>query len=199
MFNNNDNSSIRYWPRLNIWANNSKNARVYTDAKGNFTFATSYGHWTFFKRIGKKNVLNTYYYSSQTRDHQNALERLLKQKKIKIHVRVEVKTSLGNLNKCLAEKYRQHCEWTIESENTRKRADNRKRFAKFAKQALNQCDILQSIGARCNRKEIMRLCRIAESIRLADAADARREGADSRKKAHIFKKELLNNSWINVA
>ncbi len=199
MFNNADSSPIRYWPRLKIWANNSKNARVYTDAKGNFTEATSYGHWTFFKRIGKKNVFNTYYYSRQSRDHQNALEDLLKQKKIKIHVRVNTRNSLRRLNDCLEEKYSEYCKHLINSENSRRRAKARSESTRAAKVALREYHVIKSLGAKCNKREIMQRERDGELRRLRWEREHSLERAESRKIAAELKKELLANSWINVA
>lgn len=201
MFNNADVSDLKYRPRLQEYKNNSGNLRLYHNGrkpqrtrKDKFTHATSYGWYTIFKRINGKNVLNTYRYSNQTGDHIDSLVRFLKAERVKIHVRVCLEDGLGDLKQSLEKLWGKFYD--------RQLKDSRRRKPWGVSEILKDIKTVEKLGAKLTLREKMQIKLEVEKRDAADLAykrEKRAEAAPKLKAAKEFKKQLLQNSWVNVA
>jgi hypothetical protein len=84
---------FKYRPRLKVWQDGKNN---YFDPDA--FEAVSYNWWTYVRKIKGKVVFNTYPYSNTTQNHQSEMRKLLKHLRIKIHVFVSMRESLGSFH-----------------------------------------------------------------------------------------------------
>jgi hypothetical protein len=214
MFNNNDSPTVKWRPRLGMYTNASKNARLFVkdDKHGKADkrkpyLATSYNWWVFFKYINGKAVFNAGYYSQQTSAHQSGVKAVLKQLRIK-YVTIRSRYHLEQTEDMLEDLH----ERLYEAERRLTWMQSRKirpsRWATPAQKLLGaksavlelqtQIKQLAKLGIKLSKAKVKALRADADRKRaeqsVRDAEDRKRRNAMQRAIAKA-KKDLLDNSW----
>ena len=174
MYNRNDSDLLIWRPKLGWYSNASGNCKFYPDTET----ATSYTHWQFLRRIDGKLVFNDWYYSSQTRSHQDGLRQLLQNLGIKIDLEVSRYNSLSKYNSLkdfLTELEKEKAEHRAQAKN--------KRLGNWRKNALLS-------SARETQKCITRIQQLTGyKLPKAKKVAAKTEAAEKRAQAELESKE----------